>query len=303
MLTVAGAVGVLAVVGASPAHAATQIGETFDPAPCDGGFTYFQSSSPGNQYAAPSPGVITAWSFQADPGSPTTLRFKVGRRIGTGSQFLIIGHSPLKTAAPGSFNTYTDVGVPVEAGDVIGLYVAGNDPCASGFLGSSSPYEYAYVAGDSPPGSAPTFAELSGFQFDVSATLEPDCDSDGFGDESQDPDLSACQPQQPPSAGRTVTLDANKNKIKKGKRVRLSGRVAETRQGACAANQPVQLQRKRPSQTTFTTVEQLQTDAAGRFSAKEKVKKTSEYRAQVAGSATCGAGLSNTEKVKVKKKK
>jgi hypothetical protein len=64
----------------------------------------------------------------------------------------------------------------------------------------------------------------------------------------------------------------------------------------------VQLQRKRPSKTTFTTVEQLQTDAGGNFSAKKKVKKTFQYRAQVVETAACAPGLSNTEKVKVNKK-
>jgi len=108
----------------------------------------------------------------------------------------------------------------------------------------------------------------------------------------------------PAKAARILTLDANKNKVKKGKRVTLSGRVTEiVRQGPCESGQTVELQRKRPKQTTFTTVEQLQTDAAGSFSTKEKVKKTFEYRAQVAETAACGPGLSNAEKVKVKKKK
>jgi hypothetical protein len=85
--------------------------------------------------------------------------------------------------------------------------------------------------------------------------------------------------------------------------VTLSGQVTElARAGECQSAQTVQLQRKRPSQSTFTTVEQLNTDAAGSFSAKEKVKKTFQYRAQVAETATCLSGLSNTEKVKVKKK-
>jgi hypothetical protein len=125
-------------------------------------------------------------------------------------------------------------------------------------------------------------------------------------------DPPAPSPPSPPPDGedtaakadRTLTLDANKNKVKKGKRVTLTGQVNQvTRQGACESGQPVQLQRKKPSQTTFTTVEQLQTSATGGFSTKEKVKKTYEYRAEVAETAACGGGLSNTEKVKVKKKK
>jgi hypothetical protein len=112
----------------------------------------------------------------------------------------------------------------------------------------------------------------------------------------------APEPEPEPKAGRSVTLDASKNKVEEGKRVRLSGRIAETRQGACAANQPVQLQRKKPSQTTFTMVETLQTDVSGSFSTKRKVKKTFEFRAQVAETTTCLGQTSNTEKVKVNKK-
>jgi hypothetical protein len=111
------------------------------------------------------------------------------------------------------------------------------------------------------------------------------------------------EPAPGPKRDRTLSLDANKNKVKKGKRVTLTGRIAETRQaGSCVAGQTVELQRRKPSQADFTTVEQLQTDAAGAFSAKEKVKKTFDYRAQVAETATCLGRTSNTEKVKVKKK-
>jgi hypothetical protein len=145
-------------------------------------------------------------------------------------------------------------------------------------------------------------------RLNVQATVEPDCDGDGFGDETQDSDISACQPQpEPPSqpkAARTVTLDANKNKVKRGKKVLLEGQLNElARQGPCESSQTVELQRKKPSQTAFTTIEQLQTDAGGAFSARKKVKKTFEYRAQVPETATCAGGLSNTEKVKVKKKR
>jgi hypothetical protein len=56
-------------------------------------------------------------------------------------------------------------------------------------------------------------------------------------------------------------------------------------------------------QRRVATFTQLQTDAQGNFSAKKKVRKTFEYRAQVPETAKCDDGLSNTEKVKVKKDK
>jgi hypothetical protein len=53
----------------------------------------------------------------------------------------------------------------------------------------------------------------------------------------------------------------------------------------------------------LSPIEQLQTDAAGNFSAEEKVKKTFQYRAQVPETATCAGQTSNIEKVKVKRKR
>jgi hypothetical protein len=85
--------------------------------------------------------------------------------------------------------------------------------------------------------------------------------------------------------------------------VTLSGQLNQiVRQGPCESGQTVELQRKGPSQTTFKTVEQLQSDAAGNFSTRKKVKKTFEYRAQVPETSTCAGQTSNTEKVKVNKK-
>ena len=69
----------------------------------------------------------------------------------------------------------------------------------------------------------------------------------------------------------TLTLDANKNKVKKGKKVTLSGQLNEVvRQGECQSGQTVDLRRKGPKQTSFTTFAQVQTDAQGNFSLKKK---------------------------------
>jgi hypothetical protein len=287
-------VGVGALAIPTSAGAATQIGETFVPDAPGGDFTFIQSGSPGDQYAAPFAGVITSWSFQANP-APPQLKFKVARPAG-GNSFTIIGESPEQVSTPNALNTFP-VQIPVQAGDVIGLYKTTTGAIA---VLPAAGYTSRALPGDVPPGTTAS-AGPGNAKLDVSASLEPDCDSDGLGDETQDPSVLGgnC-----PLRGRTLTLDANKNKVKKGKKVTLTGRLTElVRQGECQAGQPVELQRKKPSQTTFTTVETLQTDAAGSFSAKEKVKKTFQYRAQVPETPTCAGGISNTEKVKVKKTK
>jgi hypothetical protein len=291
------AVGLIGLVGPPSAGAATQIGETFTPNLTDANVTEIQSGSPGNRYAAPFPGVITSWSFQASASPPPQLKFKVGRHV-AGNDFKIVGEEGPHAPSAGLLNTYP-AQIAVQAGDLIGLHFNGTGHGT----GSASGYAFHYAASDPPPGTTATFDLVTGFRIDVSAILEPDCDADGFGDESQDPDTSSCNPQAV-KQNRLLTLDANKNKVKKGKKVLLSGRISSAaRQGPCESSQTVELQRKRPKQPSFTTFAQVQTDAQGSFSLKKKLKKTFEFRAQVVETAACTAALSNSEKVKVKKKK
>jgi hypothetical protein len=46
------------------------------------------------------------------------------------------------------------------------------------------------------------------------ADVEPDCDQDGFGDETQDPDTSACNPPADTTAPDTTFTRVPKNKVK-----------------------------------------------------------------------------------------
>jgi 6-phosphogluconolactonase (cycloisomerase 2 family) len=125
-------------------------------------------------------------------------------------------------------------------------------------------------------------------------------------------------PPAPPAVGapapRTITFDASKSKakksardpllaVRKGRKVRFSGDVSAPQDVAgCESNQTVELQRKKPKQAGFTTFDQLQTDATGNFSTKEKIKKTFEYRAVLVETAACDDAASPTEKVKAKKR-
>jgi RTX calcium-binding nonapeptide repeat (4 copies) len=181
------------LVGPSSAGAATQIGETFPGADgnCDTG-SVLQSRSPGSppQYAAPSDGVITAWSFQPSPVPPTLVKLKVGRPAG-GNRFTIVGESAPKNPPGGILSTYTDVGIPVARGDVIGFYVESASDDAECFR-SAPGFDFHYGL-DQPTGTTSDYtpADLSS-QISLSAVLEPDCDKDGLGDESQDTDISSC---------------------------------------------------------------------------------------------------------------
>jgi hypothetical protein len=283
---------VAAFASAAPTQAATTVGQTSTSAECAPGYRAVQHTTGGPPgYVIPFDGVVTSFTVPGAPDTPTKLLLL---EPVAGDTYKVAEKSEFGTFAAPVLQATFDARVPAKAGQHLGIYGV---ICA--FAASFPGDAGGFATGPEPAlGSTESFPISSTpLRISVSATLEADCDGDGFGDETQDASISSCHP-------RALTLDANKNKVKKGKKVTLSGRIAETRQGgACAANQTVELQRKKPSQPAFTTIEQLQTDATGSFSAKERLNRTFQYRAQAAETAMCAAGLSNTEKVKVKKKK
>jgi hypothetical protein len=215
--------GAAGVLFAAPgiATAATTLGETFVP---PNAFTQpsigLQAQSPGNQYAAPSPGVITSWSYQAPAGPggvPQGLKLKVGRPAG-GSDFTIVGESAPKNPTASQLNTYTDVSIPVQTGDVIGLYPGSAVFEAHFFRSLAAGFGAAVHVGDLAPGGTDSFEEQSSEQFDVSAKLEPDADHDGFGDETQDQCPANASTQGACSASPTPTPHKKKCKKKHKKR-------------------------------------------------------------------------------------
>ena len=221
---------VVALGAASPALAATKIGETFAPPnDCTADTTNLQSASPSDSYAAPSAGVITSWSFLAPATVPPAqeIKFKVGNLV-SGDNFQITASSgPGVRPAASTLNNY-DIRVPVEQGDVIGLYLKVAMACGTN---PAPGYDYHHLLGDI--GLVPAQTWTQGFQvkYDISAQLEPDADGDGFGDETQDqcPTDASTQgqcpgPPNPPAVPdtdapeTTITKDApkktDKHKVK-----------------------------------------------------------------------------------------
>jgi hypothetical protein len=298
-LATAASWGVL-LAAASSVGAATQIGDPSAPVfNLCGADTLIQSGSPSGQYAVPSAGVLTSWSYTAGP-TPPQRKLKVAHPT-SGNGFRIVGESEPVMPIANSPNSHPTQ-ISVQAGDLIGFYQSTSGSC--GVRGPVSGYSFHYLSGADPLlGSAPVFSgPVSNTQLSIAAVLEPDCDLDGLGDETQDPDISPCTGGS--KTNRTLILDADKSKVRKGKKILLSGQLDATGNvAACASSQVVELQRKKPGQTVFTTVEQPQTTASGAFSSKEKIKNTFEFRAQVVETAACGAAISNTEKVKVVKKR
>jgi RTX calcium-binding nonapeptide repeat (4 copies) len=191
-----------AVIVAAPsaASAATHIGQTVDPSSsnCTANGTFLQENSPGNRYAVPFDGVITSWSFLGGSVVPNPLKLKVGT-VGP-TTLTIVGESAFANPAPNQLNTFS-TRIPARAHDTIGFSFPTPADLAQCAKIEQGGYSDVVTFGDIPPGqTAPANGEHS--QLDVSANLEPDCDKDGLGDETQDPDTSSC----PPCHGQRATI-------------------------------------------------------------------------------------------------
>ncbi len=179
------AIGCVALGGVlvAPACAlgATTLGETFTPTGnCAAEQpVLIQTTSPpgGAVYAAPAPGVITSWSVMA-PAATEQMAFKVARSAG-GGNYTIVGESDAEQLTAAQLNTHP-ARIPVVAGDMIG--VAPQNLCSRTTMGAAASYH------NSNPSTGSTFpyTALPNVQLDVSASLEPDADGDGYGDETQD---------------------------------------------------------------------------------------------------------------------
>jgi hypothetical protein len=208
------ALGGLGLAVPAGASAATTLGETFAPAldsSCNGGpdseAVQIHRAS-GTSYAAPSAGVLTSWSFQSSNTQSTTLTLRVFHPTGTPQQFTPIADGgPQQTIAASSGVHTFPVTIPVETGDLIGI--RGTDgACASSTLSTLDVYD-SHFGPAHDIGTPAIYSE--GFEriFDIAANLEPDCDKDGLGDETQDPNPSAVCPVVTPPGGPTGSNGSN----------------------------------------------------------------------------------------------
>jgi hypothetical protein len=113
------------------------------------------------------------------------------------------------------------------------------------------------------------------------------------------------EPEPGPKADGTLTIDANKGKVEKGRKVTLTGQLDVAANEGCEPGRAIQIQRRLKSEddSKFETFKTVTTDDAGNFTLRQKVKKTFFYRAVVGETEACDDELSNTQKVRVQKKK
>jgi len=207
-----------AILGAPSALAATVIGDQCTGDDLETNAATFEFSALGNPLptAAPSSGVVTKWGVDVIPFEGSLpLAIQTVRIIST-NQLQVISESNLVVV--GGNNSF-DARVPVQAGDRIALHGREGQETLVCETGS----EEAHLAVFDPvgPGSTTLFEQGNGpFRVPVTASIEPDADNDGFGDETQD----AC-PQSATTqvACPVVTLSTSATATKKAVTVLLTG--------------------------------------------------------------------------------
>ena len=148
---------------------------------------------------APNDGVVVRWRIKVGVATSAVALRIVRRPDPLLTTSTSAGTGP--TVTPGANQTSTfDVRLPILAGDAVGV--------DNGGLSAESPTPGATSVLWDPPliDNAPPRAPNgtgNGFQLLVNADIELDCDNDGFGDETQDTNLSTCAPGTipPPAKG------------------------------------------------------------------------------------------------------
>jgi hypothetical protein len=142
-----------------------------------------------NPYIATASGVITEWQFQADAtGNPGTLALQTfAADPNNNAIFTPLTESALEFPAVGQLNRFK-TRLPVSAGQFVGLWaVTASHGCY--YLTSSAAFtDFGSLAPAPQPGSGPVMYgnAMGSAATNVAATIEPDGDNDGFGDETQD---------------------------------------------------------------------------------------------------------------------
>jgi hypothetical protein len=264
-----GAVVAVCLGGAANASAATQVGD-----PCTANVaskqgvpvTAFPLTAPQSPLptAVPAAGVITSWGLNVGsalaPGVSSPVTFKVLRPGPAVETVQVVGESTgIATTGANTFGAR----IAVQAGDRIGTVSIGGSllVCEEPSPGAS----LGLIVGNPITGSTATYLnhpEALG-RIAIFATIEPDADGDGYGDETQDqcPTDASTQgpcpvkttpPPPPPTLSAsaaakktfltvslTTTAQASVTvtgtvKIGKGKTVKLSGNTQTVALGALA---------------------------------------------------------------------
>jgi hypothetical protein len=150
------------------------------------------SVAAGNSYVAPSAGVITAWSTQVGTTPDQVLGMKIYRPAGP-ETYLVVGQDGPHALVSG-LNTFT-VNIPVQAGDILGIFLPPSVPTDCGFETGLEGDVISWQEGNHAPGSTFSIQETySKNRLNISASLLPP------------PTISSIAPAEGSIKGATVVI-------------------------------------------------------------------------------------------------
>ena len=218
------------------------------------------------------------------------------------------------TAEVGQCQTLTAVareGGNALIGVNVDIHISGPDASATfcdppGASTRRAPEQGDHVAGSHPDGTKHIEGETDTtgrFVFGVTAAGEGRMNVLAWIDESEDDNLVPAEPSAPAQVTfgvdgeRTISLDASRNRVRKGRRVRLSGQIEGS--DACSAGQTVKL-RARPRGGRFKVIGRKQTGPDGSYVFRPRVRKTKDYQAVAPRNEPCEFARSGVETVRAR---
>jgi hypothetical protein len=189
-------------LGASSATAATTVGSNLSAQPTDPiafAATLINGALPASSIApaglaAPGPGVITSWAMRS--GEPSAANNTVRIRVISGNLAVASGRVHTAPDAAGVYSFAERL--PISAGEHPALEIASTGGPVAVSTAAFTPsaifgaWTSPFADGESRPPDSGSPGELL-----LQATIEPDADADGFGDETQD----GCQGESGPRGG------------------------------------------------------------------------------------------------------
>lgn len=170
--------------------AATVLGQSGPPIVCNtavpAAVVLTTEGAGGTSYTAGSSGVLTSFTHQANNVTGQVRAIVLGPGSSSG-QRSVAAKSPKFSLVRSTTNTFA-VRLPIQAGQQLGLgYTASGMACATAGVAG----DVTSVATGFDPDTSATFTPAGTLspgspRPNISATLEPDADGDGFGDVSQD---------------------------------------------------------------------------------------------------------------------
>jgi hypothetical protein len=145
---------------------------------------------------SPISGVVVRWRMTGSYSG--TFKIRVLRPVGDSGEFTGLGTGTPVTAT-GTTTQAFGSSVPIEAGDLIGIDYGNGHHLSDASVTGSTIVQWAPALADGSTGPPSPFADNKELYFN--ADVEPDCDNDGLGDETQDSDLSSCGPGTGPGPG------------------------------------------------------------------------------------------------------